>query len=143
MKLDTDLAWCKIHPSGEGLKKEMLEVAKHTITSRKPNEDWAEDLIFIAPYKTERSIPSVAQTDVGTERANSSEPQSEADGASSSSPSSSTSDWTTTLSRLFMRKDEWKEVDDDHDDAVKRMTRDGEKAEDGTTFQMRLAKEGD
>jgi hypothetical protein len=53
MKLDTDQEWCKIHPSGEDLKKEMLEVAKHTITTRLPNKAWAEDLVFIAPFETE------------------------------------------------------------------------------------------
>jgi hypothetical protein len=113
MKLDTDQEWCKIHPSGEDLKKEMLEVAKHTITTRQPNKAWAEDLVFIAPFETETTeIP----TDAGSER-NSSD----------------------SNSKLPMRKDYWKEVIDDLDKAVERWDGDGEKAEDGTTFALRLA----
>jgi hypothetical protein len=125
MKLDTDQEWCKIHPSGEDLKKEMLEVAKHTITTRQPNKAWAEDLVFIAPFETETTeIP----TDAGSER---NSPETE---DSFSSPSSSDSN-----SKLPMRKDYWKEVIDDLDKAVERWDGDGEKAEDGTTFAMRLA----
>jgi hypothetical protein len=125
MKLDTDQEWCKIHPSGEDLKKEMLEVAKHTITTRQPNKAWAEDLVFIAPFETETTeIP----TDAGSER---NSPETE---DSFSSPSSSDSS-----SKLPMRKDYWKEVIDDLDKAVERWDGDGEKAEDGTTFAMRLA----
>jgi len=130
MKLDTDQAWCKIHPSGEDLKKEMLEVTNHTITSREPNIAWTQDLRFIAPYKPGKATPAKTPTDAESKRANS----PETDTSSSSSSSSS----TLSHSKIPQKKDYWKQVTDNYDKALERMDGDGEKVEDGTTFAMRL-----
>lgn len=59
MPLNTNKPWLVIHPRSEDLKKEMLEIASFAIPNRFANEEWAQNLTFIAPRPQSRSTLAV------------------------------------------------------------------------------------
>jgi hypothetical protein len=124
MRLDTDQAWCKIHPRGEDLRKEMLEVSNYIIPNREHSVEWAQNLVFVAPFLQGSGISAGELT-----------PASRTAGLEPSSPSS----------RPLCIKDDWEHVEDDYREAIRKLDGAGQPDQemdgpDGVTFRMRMAR---